>query len=192
MIDKVSEPVAVKYKKSNAACTDLWDTPDDGNRYEIIEGELIMTPPPNLLHQEILGNIYEILSAFVKGNRLGKVYFSPVGVVLSEENQVQPDLVFISKENQDLLSERGIEGAPDLIIEIISPSTASYDKGIKKNLYERYGVKEYIIIDPYEATLERYVLTDEKYRLEGVYNKQDKVRIFTIDGLKIELIKVFK
>src|SRR5437867_12204409 len=98
--------------------TDIWDTPDNGKRYEVIDAQLYVTPPPIPEHQGALGVLFSYIGPYVRVRQLGRVYFAPIGVVLDDENGVQPDLVYISGERLDLISRRGIEGAPALVVEV--------------------------------------------------------------------------
>jgi len=109
---------------------------DDDKRYEILRGGLIMVPAPFTIHQRLLRNIEDILWNFVKEKKLGEVLVAPTDVVLSEDIVVQPDILFISKEGLDIIKEAAIMGSPDLIVEIISPSSASYDTVEKRDIYE--------------------------------------------------------
>ena len=103
--------------------SDIWEMPDDGKRYEVIDGKLYVTPPPGWQHQNCLSNLLFLLSTHVRQHRFGKVVPAPTGVVLDEENGVEPDIVYLSNQKLHLISERGIEGAPDLVVEVLSPST---------------------------------------------------------------------
>ncbi len=123
--------------------------PDDV-RYELIDGELLMTPSPATRHQIISGNINDIIRSFVKKNNLGTVFYAPCDVVLGNENVFEPDLLFISKENSSIITEANIKGAPDLVVEVLSPSTADRDLIKKKSIYAVFGVKEYWIVYPHE------------------------------------------
>ena len=118
----------------------------EGKRYEIVEGELYMVPAPTTTHQRISRKLEEMLSRFVEERKLGEVFDAPIDVVFSETDIVQPDIIFISNENKNIIKEENIKGAPDLIIEILSPSSAQRDKTIKKKLYAKNGVKEYWLV----------------------------------------------
>ena len=126
---------------------DYLETSDD-ERYELLNGELIEYPSPKEIHQSVLGNLYLILAKFIRERSLGKVYFSPFDVVLSDTNVVQPDILFISNERADIITPDNVQGAPDLVVEILSPATAERDRTVKLDLYATYGVKEYWIVDP--------------------------------------------
>ena len=148
---------------------DYLNTPDDA-RYELIEGQLIMmTPAPTSRHQKISKEILVILDKFVKEYNLGEIYHAPYDVVLDNENVVQPDLVFIAKEHLHLIHEKNLQGSPDLVIEIISESTGYRDMIQKKQLYARFGIHEYWIVIPEEASIEVYTLKDNHYEFHKKY-----------------------
>lgn len=123
---------------------------------QLINGELIMSPSPTPHHQAIAGNLYDILKAEAKKTG-GTAFFAPMDVHIDRKNVFQPDLIFISKENRHIITRRAIEGVPDLVIEIISPSNVFTDRNVKKKTYQRIGVKEYWIVDPANQTLEIYL-----------------------------------
>ena len=120
---------------------------DDDQRYEIIDGNLLMAPAPDTWHQSWARNLFRIVDAYVQRKKIGEVFFAPLDVVLNQENTVQPDLVFISSANLNLLQRRGIFGTPDLMVEMVSVFSVRRDRYDKKDLYARFGVKEYWIID---------------------------------------------
>lgn len=122
--------------------------PDDGNRYEAIGGELYVTPAPRLRHQRISQRLEWALKRILVDPGHGELFHAPVGVVFPTGEGVQPDIVFVTAERAAILTEMAIEGAPDLVIEILSPGTAHRDRGVKLDLYERQGVAEYWIVDP--------------------------------------------
>jgi Uma2 family endonuclease len=144
---------------------DYLEFPDDGRRYEVIDGDAIVTPAPNLRHQRVLANLYFALSLHVRAQRLGELLFAPCDVVLTDTTIVQPDLIFVSKERRAVLEKARIAGAPDLAVEILSPSTATRDRSLKLQTYERHGVAHYWLLDPERGDLEEYVLSDGKFRL---------------------------
>jgi Uma2 family endonuclease len=166
---------------------DIWDTPEDGNRYEVIDGGLYMTPPPSWTHQSASGVLHFYLMRHVRARRLGKVVAAPVGVILDEENGLQPDLVYISHERADIISERGVEGAPDLVVEILSPSTRARDRGIKMRRYAAAGVPHYWILDPRRQTLEAYRLVERGYELTGTFGPGSTFRPELFPGLEIPI-----
>lgn len=139
--------------------------PNDGRRYEILEGELAVTPAPTPGHQELLLNLAALLRDHVTSRRLGKVYVSPIDVILARTSVVQPDLVFVRADRLSLVSGRGIEGPPDLVVEVLSPTTEAQDRGAKLQLYARHGVPHYWLLDPDARRLEAYELAGTSYRL---------------------------
>ena len=125
---------------------DYLNTPHD-ERYELIDGELIMSPSPRKAHQQTHAKLGTRLYTFVERHNLGEVYFAPFDVVFSITDVVQPDLLFVSRDRLYIITEDNIQGAPDLAIEILSPSTSARDKGYKRDLYAKHGVKEYWQVD---------------------------------------------
>jgi Uma2 family endonuclease len=128
----------------------------EGARYQLIEGDLIMAPAPNLHHQRIVRRISQILVGHVEKHGLGEVLFAPCDVYLSEHDVVQPDLLFVSRLNFGILAEDGIHGPPDLVIEVLSWSNAQLDKKQKRRVYARAGVKEMWLVDPSLLQIQRY------------------------------------
>ncbi|OGK95030.1 MAG: hypothetical protein A3J45_09530 [Candidatus Rokubacteria bacterium RIFCSPHIGHO2_02_FULL_69_13] len=141
--------------------------PADGRRYELHDGELSVTPAPTPRHQEISGNLNEILRGHVKTRWLGKVFYSPIDCILSDITVVQPDLLYLDPTRLHLVSARGIEGPPTLVVEILSPSTAGADRSTKRQLYARHGVPYYWIVDPEARVVEGYVLSEGAYQLSA-------------------------
>jgi Uma2 family endonuclease len=123
--------------------------PDDGKRHELIDGVHYVTPSPNLGHQELLGRLYLAIGNFLATRRrLGRVFLSPLDVVMSEYDVVEPDLLFVAGDQQGILTKANVQGPPALVVEILSPSTRRRDEGIKKRLFDQKGVREYWLVDP--------------------------------------------
>ena len=141
--------------------------PADGRRYEIHDGELSVTPAPGTRHQEVSANLFDLLRRHVKDRGLGKLFYAPTDCILAETTIVQPDLVFVETGRLPLISERGIEGSPSLVVEVLSPSTTHLDRGSKAQLYARHRVPAYWIVDPAGRTLDAYALDLGAYRLAG-------------------------
>ncbi len=162
----------------------------EGIPYQLIEGELIMTPSPITRHQVIARNIFRKVDNFVHQNKLGYTYFAPIDIYLNDVNVYQPDIVFVAEKNKDIIKEKGIFGSPDMIIEILSPATAYYDLKTKKNVYEKGNVLEYIIIDPIDKTIESFI--NENFKFKSFKNQSEVGTIYikTID-LNIDLKEVF-
>jgi Uma2 family endonuclease len=142
--------------------------PDDGRRYELHEGELSVTPAPGLVHQATLRNLVVILHSHVSARGLGEVFPAPVDCILEDVTVVQPDIVFVEAARRSIMGERGIEGPPTLVVEVISPSSAGIDRRRKLQLYARYDVPHYWIVDPAAKTIAAHQLTPEQYREAGV------------------------
>ncbi|MGH2533321.1 MAG: Uma2 family endonuclease [Thermomicrobiales bacterium] len=132
---------------------DLLATPEDGKRYEIVGGELYVAASPDLKHQDASGELYERFRAFVRPRRLGRVFHAPTDVKLTEYDTVVPDVIFVSRERAHIMRPGMIEGAPDLLVEVISPSTRRRDRVHKAALYASAGVREYWIVDPTVETI---------------------------------------
>jgi Uma2 family endonuclease len=150
---------------------DLVALPADGKRYELHEGEIYVTATPRPRHQQVIGNLYLIIAEHVRRLGLGEVFLSPIDVILADVTVVEPDLIYLDAGWMERVSDRGIEGAPTLAIEVLSPSTASADRGVKRQLSAKYGVPHYWIVDPEGRGIETYRLTGQAYeagpRLEG-------------------------
>jgi Uma2 family endonuclease len=168
---------------------DIWDTPDDGKRYEVIDGELFVTPPPIVVHQRASAGLFGHIWPYVRRRRLGELFSAPIGVVLDDENGLQPDLVYVSRERAGIIAERGIEGAPDLVVEILSPSTRARDRGIKLRRYAAAGVPHYWIVDPRTRILEAYHLVAGGYELTGTHGPGATFEptLFPVPGLEIPI-----
>lgn len=178
-------------RKVRYRAEDIWDMPDDGNTYEVIDGELYVSPSPGFRHQRSTGRLYLIIGPVVYRDELGEMVTAPLGVVLDPESGVQPDLLFIRRDRAGIISERGIEGAPDLVVEVLSPSTQSRDRGIKMRRYEAAGVPHYWIMDNNAPALETYELGSEGYRLTGTYGPGSILRSELFPGLEIGLDDVW-
>lgn len=137
--------------------------PEDGKRHEIIDGDHFMTPAPNTKHQRLSFKLSGAFADFLRIHRLGEAFAAPCDVVLSNEDIVEPDLLFISVARATIITEKNIQGPPDLVVEILSAGTRKIDEIIKRKLYERYGVHEYWIMDPELESIKIYRLTDEGY-----------------------------
>jgi len=142
-------------------------------------------------HQRISRKIEFILEKYVTENNLGEVFYAPMDVYLDNENVVEPDILFISKDRLDIIGEKSINGAPDLIIEIISESSAYRDMVQKKRLYAKFGVREYWIVIPDESSIEIYALVDNKYNLHKTFNKDENLESPYLKGFKIQLSGIF-
>ena len=167
-------------------------TPDD-ERYELLDGELlVMEPAPLTAHQYVLGNLYYAMRLFSDERNLGEVYISPTDVVLSDTDVVQPDLLFVSYERAHIVTRENIQGAPDLIVEILSPSTAERDRTLKLDLYARHGVKEYWLVDPNTKTVMVLLLSEHRFEAVGTYGEGQTLDSPTLAGFSLNLAGQFR
>ena len=178
-------------EKKKYTYDDYLKTPDD-KRYELIEGELYMTPSPITNHQRISGRIEFELRKFVAENDCGEVFDAPYDVYFDDENVVQPDILFISKDRLNIIGDKNLQGAPDLVIEILSESNAYRDLIQKKKLYARHGVQEYWIVVPGEKTIDIHILKDKTYQLYQTLGEDEILESPILKGFKMELKAIFK
>jgi len=176
---------------------DFWSNLEFEEMVELIRGKIFkMSPAPNSYHQEILGNLHGQFFNFFRANPC-KVYLAPFDVVLPIENKskhksttvVQPDLCVICDLTK--IDEAGCFGAPDFVAEIISESTSKKDLNDKYEVYEEAGVREYWIIFPKDEVINRYILIDGKFRLDGVFSKSDSASLFIYPDLTFDVDEVF-
>jgi Uma2 family endonuclease len=161
----------------------------DDERWEIIAGEAFaMTPAPTLRHQKVAGNFFANFAAFFKGKTCIP-FFAPTDVVLDDFNVVQPDILVVCDKSK--MTDANIQGAPDLVVEILSPSTGLKDKREKKALYERFGVREYLVVDPEHEMVERFVSTDGRYGPEEVFGWPETLSLAIFPELTLNLWEVF-
>jgi Uma2 family endonuclease len=142
---------------------DYLELPDDGKHYELIEGELILNPAPVPRHQLIALNVAGELRTYRRQHGGGRAMGAPIDVVLAEDVVVQPDAIFIRTERMSIVSDKNIQGAPDLVVEVLSESTRRRDEIVKRKLYERYGVDEYWIVDPVLEVVKIYRRVGESF-----------------------------
>ena len=165
---------------------------EEGAPFQLINGDLIMSPAPTSYHQILSGRLFKVIDNFLEKNNFdGICLYSPIDVRLDEENTFQPDLIYISAERKTALLQNRIMGAPDLVIEILSPSTAYYDLLQKKDVYERFGVEEYLIVDPIRKDAKLYVLENETFMLKQNEAQNGSISFGTLPGLQINLQKLF-
>jgi Uma2 family endonuclease len=173
---------------------DYLHLPEDGKRHELIDGEHYVTPAPIPGHQSIVVNLLRILTSFVHEHRLGRVFTAPVDIVLSEVDVVQPDVLFVARERLDLVTEKNLRGAPDLVVEVLSDSTRRTDEITKRHLYDRYGVAEYWIVDPVLETVKVYRRAEEGLarRHELSLERGETLTSPRLPGLEIPLAEIFE
>lgn len=160
-------------------------------RAELIEGDIFMSPTPNLRHQRIVANLYRHLDAHVRSRRLGEVFLSPIDVILAPDAVAEPDVVFVSSARRSILRQ-WIEGAPDLAVEVLSPSTNVRDRVVKRDLYARHGVPEYWIVDPDARTVEVLKLAGGAYALHAVFEPGDTIASPVLPDLRLAVEAVLE
>jgi Uma2 family endonuclease len=165
--------------------------PDDGKRYEILDGDLAVTPSPLVRHQRVLGNLYEAINAYVRHHDTGLLLLAPVDVILEESTVVVPDLVFVRKERLTIVTERAVEGSPDLLVEILSKGSIRRDRGVKMKLYARFEVPHYWIVDAQARTIEMHELAKRHYRVAATFRGDTGATSTLFPGLAIELSEVW-
>ena len=171
---------------------DLLGLPDDGYRYEIIEGELFVSPPPTIDHQNAVSSLLTAMRAHARSNDLGLVLTAPIGVRLSDEEvTVQPDILFVSRDRATIIGEDVIDGAPDLVVEVLSPSNWVYDRGRKQETYRQAGVREYWIVDYRARTVDVLVLEGREYVQRGQYGATETAASETLTGFSITVADIF-
>ena len=164
---------------------------EEGAPFQLIENDLVMSPSPLPLHQIISIKMSTWISNFLnQTNNKGVAMYAPMDVYFDEGNVFQPDLLFIAEENLEIIKSR-VEGAPDMVIEILSPSNAYYDLRLKKGIYEKFGVKEYIIVDPIEQSAEVHSIENGVYVLKQKAQKSDTLHSVILPGLSFDLAKIF-
>ena len=164
----------------------------DEERFQLLDGELVMAPAPLLYHQFILRKLLYAISGYVDEHNLGELFCSPTDVVLSETNVVQPDILFVSRQRNQILKPESVQGAPDLVVEILSPSTAELDRTTKLELYAYHGVREYWIVDPEARTVMVLLRGQNRFEVAGTYGKGHTLQSPTLEGLKIPMEEVFE
>ena len=168
--------------------------PDDGRRYEILRGVLYVQAAPAPLHQIVLRRFVRVLLFFLEENPVGELLFAPVDVIFPAglATPVQPDLLLIKAERTGIIKDQNIEGAPDLVLEVLSPSTRRLDRKTKFDVYAEAGVHEYWLADPLARTVEVFVLRDGTYVLLGKFERGERLRSEVIPGFEPPLDEIFK
>jgi Uma2 family endonuclease len=171
---------------------DLQHIPPDRNRYEIVDGELFVTPSPITLHQRIVGNLYAQLWQHVRKHRLGEVFVAPLDVVFTFSTVLEPDVIFVSRSRLHIVGEKNLAGPPDLVVEVLSESTAKLDREIKPKQYALYGVSEFWRIDPDGKTLEILRLKEGEYELAARLGFGDTLTSLLFPGLSLSVSSLWE
>ena len=187
--------MAMQQQKTRATYEDYLNTPE-GERYELLDGELVMVPAPNIWHQRVAGRMLMLLHPYVERMGLGEVFIAPFDVKFLHANgveieTVQPDLLFVSAARASIITEANVQGAPDLVVEILSPSTESRDRGYKREIYARNGVGEYWQVDPNTRSITVLLLGDGDYDVAATYGPGDTLTSPALPGLNLRLGEVF-
>jgi Uma2 family endonuclease len=169
--------------------------PDDGQRHELIDGEHYVTPSPNLAHQRILGNLYLLIGNWLEEHPIGRVFFAPLDVVFSHFDVVEPDLLYVSNERAaQVITPMHIRGVPELVVEIASKGTRKRDATIKRGLYERMGVSEYWVVDPFIDVVHVYRRERDGFGQPDTLAREasDVLTTALLPGLELPLSRIFR
>lgn len=166
---------------------DIWEMPDNGKLHEVIDGDLYVSAAPSILHQFVLGILYRRVAGHVEDEQLGLVLMAPTGLVLNTHNGLEPDIIFVSNARREILTERAVEGAPDLVVEVLSPSTVSKDRNVKMRRYAAAGIPHYWIVDPYMPSIEAYGLSEHGYGTPTVSGPGEMFAPTRFPGLTIAI-----
>ncbi|MBI1956514.1 MAG: Uma2 family endonuclease [Acidobacteria bacterium] len=166
--------------------------PEDRNQYELFDGELVMTPSPSREHQKIVLRLARFLADHVERESLGEVYIAPLDTIFDQYTALQPDILFVSKERLAAVGRERIEGAPDLVVEVLSPSTFYKDLRRKMAVYSRFDVQEYWIADPETKAIELYCRGKEGLELHHRFSSQETFQSQLLPGFQIEVSSLFQ
>lgn len=164
----------------------------EGARYQLVEGGLIMAPAPNLFHQDIAGRFFFLITDFLRREPRGRAFIAPCDVYLSNHDVVQPDVLYVAKANYGVLKDDGVHGAPDLVIEVLSPATAQLDKKQKRRVYARAGVKEMWLVDPLLLQIQRYDFARDTVKPVELVEEHESMATPLLPGLSISAAEIFK
>jgi Uma2 family endonuclease len=164
--------------------------PEGPPYYEFINGVAHFMPSPSMLHQECLLNLALEMKMYVRQHKLGRVFISPLDVYLSDEEYYQPDMLYVSNERKHILQER-IHGAPDLVVEVLSPSNGYKDLTHKKRMYEEFGVREYWILDPLEKAVEVLFNTENGFQISSKAYSKGSVQSQILSGFAVDVEQLF-
>ncbi len=171
---------------------DLDSLPADLKRYELWDGSLIIMPAPSIRHQMIIKRLVKAFLAFDPDEVRGELLFAPADVVLSPEWVVQPDILFVSSERRDIIHFQRIYGAPDLVVEVLSPRTTQSDRTAKRDAYAKAGVGEYRMLDADAEAITVLVLTDGEYIEQGVYSVGEMAVSTVLAGFTVDVGMIFR
>ena len=166
--------------------------PDDGKRYEVIRGELYMSAAPRPLHQRVITRLSYFLEGFLENSDIGIAFVAPIDVILPDKigDPVQPDIVVMRRESLHIIDELNIQGAPDLVVEVLSPSNPVHDRKLKYDLYAEAGVQEYWIIDPHNRSVEIHVLQEGNYEPLGKWGEGETARSVVLKDFSVPVDEI--
>ncbi|HEX9786059.1 MAG TPA: Uma2 family endonuclease [Opitutaceae bacterium] len=164
----------------------------EGSHYQLVEGELLMAPSPSRFHQEIIWNLVRILDRYLQQHPCGKAFVAPFDVYLTEHDVYQPDVIFVSNERAHILADDGAHGAPDLVIEVLSPSNAQLDKKRKRSIYAQAGVKALWLVDPILLQIHLYDFAHDPAKAMRIVDEDETFETLLLPGLTIAAAEVFK
>jgi Uma2 family endonuclease len=168
------------------------DFPDNERfLYELLDGEPVQRNPPSIQHQRIARNVFRKLDQFVLEKNLGEVFFAPIALLVDDYNAPQPDVMFVSNKNANAFGDDVLVRAPELVVEILSPSTMADDRYRKRKLYARFGVKEYWVIDPKNQSIEVLALKESSYDIISFAAEKGTIRSNVLEGFTLDLKEVF-
>lgn len=170
---------------------DYQDMPDGPPYHQVVEGDLIKSPSPTLCHQRIAGRIFFLISTYLTKNRIGEAFIAPLDVFLTEVNIYQPDVAFVSNQRSSIIKAEGLEGAPNLVVEILSPGTARIDKGSKRKIYARTGVQELWLVDPDLKQVQVFELAADPDAPARTIQPEGVLTTKLLPGLRIRAAGVF-
>jgi len=187
----MSTPMHIPEGKIVLTYEDYVLLPNDHNRYEILEGELTVTPAPSTKHQSASANLFKLLSRHIDDHNLGKLFYAPIDLILDPTTILQPDLLFVFSAHQHIITERAIEGVPDLVVEILSPTTSRTDRVTKAQIYARHGVPAYWIVDPDKESIEIYLLERDVFQPAAILQGATPTNVPPFNEFEIAAKDVF-
>lgn len=170
---------------------DYYSLPEHGPRYQLVEGELHLNPTPNRFHQTISRNMMGSVFGYLRKNKIGIFYTAPFDVQLTDLNVYQPDIVYIKNEHRSLLTQQGLRGAPDFVVEILSPATAELDLGVKREIYARTGVEELWIVEPDARRIQVYRLQENRETPSVTHGENAAIESPLFPGLIFRTEEIF-
>ncbi len=158
---------------------DLLTMPDDGKRYELLEGDLLVSPSPKTRHQKVVGNVFALLRGLQESGK-GEVYVAPLDVVFDRHNVLEPDVLFVRTERLSVITDKNVGGPPDLVVEVLSESTREVDLGRKLRTYSRFGVPEYWVVDPDANTVQIFQRENGALTDKGMLVATDEIALLGV------------